>query len=149
MWNPPPLLVPNDSPLRSHSQDEAFDQQNSTKKVHFYEKNTVIEIPNKGDYSDSTRKNLWTSFREIKTNAKRNRVEFQADGCDWRKCKEESEMLFQNGKLIHPASYQKTIRSKDRRIKATQRKVVRASRILTERTLQKLLAERANHPCCS
>merc|ERR1712232_815584 len=51
------------------------------------------------------RQRIWMGQEEIEINAQRNRMEFLADGCDYRKVTEENRMMRWKGELIHPASY--------------------------------------------
>ena len=48
---------------------------------------------------------MWNDIRQIRSNAARNKIEFAADGRDWRNCKEEDEMLTLAGELVHPVTY--------------------------------------------
>lgn len=128
-------------PLDHKNYDGNVSQSRRNKCVHFNEEKTVIEIPNRFSYDKSSRKLLWASFKEIRTNARRNREEYDADGNDWRKCKEEDEMVFQRGKLIHPTTFRRHVIQSPRK---TQRRVIRASRVLTKKSLRQLLAIQVN-----
>jgi len=73
--------------------------------VQFQEQVSVVEIPSHRSYPDQVHSSMWSNRKEIAWNLVRNRKEFAADGGDWRLAKEESEMLFYQGKLYHPVTY--------------------------------------------
>ncbi|CAB9506755.1 expressed unknown protein [Seminavis robusta] len=80
------------------TQDEAC-------SVQFRSNVTVKRIPSRHEYSPSTRRELWSSLKEIRENALRNEAEFSFDGCNWRECCEEDDMFYdkRSDTLIHPA----------------------------------------------
>ena len=88
----------------------------SEPSVSFQEIVSIIEIPSHRSYDSEARKNIWNSKHHIRANAARNKIEFAADGRDWRKCKEEDEMLTLNGELVHPVTYLSLQRYHQRRI---------------------------------
>jgi hypothetical protein len=67
----------------------------------------VAEIPCRQSYAKNARKRIWSSFKEIKANARRSRLEYQADGGEFWLCREESEFIEFNGELLHPTTYWK------------------------------------------
>ncbi|CAB9511407.1 expressed unknown protein [Seminavis robusta] len=79
------------------------------KKIHFQPIVAVVAIPSHREYSSNTKKTLWGSMKEIKTNAVRNTAEFIHDRCNWRKATEEQDMYrdSRNGVLIHPVHVQR------------------------------------------
>lgn len=131
-------------------QQRDMSSRNNRNRVHFKDSDIVALIPNRNDYDAATKKLLWSSLKEVKKNAKRNRIEFQADGSNWKKCTEEEEMVFYHGHLIHPVTFrQEAMKGASSFKKSKQKRVVKASRILTKHTLRKLLAERAIQPASS
>jgi hypothetical protein len=71
--------------------------------VSFESSVTVHSIPNRKDYSDRVKKNIWMQPRELEESAHRNYIEFQAEGWDWRGATEEEDFIFYQNELIHPA----------------------------------------------
>lgn len=109
--SPPPLFEPISyiDPYRRRRR-WASQHQNDNKvidlacRVHFCPTVTIKGIPARDDYSESERKNLWSSLEEMKENALRNDAEFMFDGRDWRFATEEDGMHFDKvtGTLVHP-----------------------------------------------
>ena len=96
--------------LSCHQEDCSIDDQSCTsnsnkRRVRFAAAASVQEIPHHCDYDEETRRSIWMGTREIDTNAKRNRLEYLADGFDYRKVTEEKSMMRWNGELVHPATY--------------------------------------------
>lgn len=85
-------------------------------RISFQETVSIIEIPSYRSYDSETRKIIWNSKQHIRANAARNKAEFVADGRDWRKCKEEDEMLTLHGELVHPVTYLSLQRYHQRRL---------------------------------
>lgn len=63
------------------------------------------EIPSHREYDEETRQSIWMGTREIERNARRNRLEYLADGFNYQKATEEKGMMRINGELVHPATY--------------------------------------------
>jgi hypothetical protein len=75
-------------------------------QVQFHGSVSVLEIPHYRDYDKDSRQKMWGSARVLEQNAQRNLYEFQADGRDWRRCKEEEDMILtRKGHLVHPATW--------------------------------------------
>jgi hypothetical protein len=91
-------------------------QPKSNVRVKFRETVSVKEIPPHRSYQEDERKNMWGAQKEIVLNAMRNKREWFADGRSLELCKEESEMLELEGKLIHPATYLRLQRYRQKRI---------------------------------
>ncbi|CAB9523048.1 expressed unknown protein [Seminavis robusta] len=78
--------------------------------------NATREIPSHRDYDEETRSQIWMGMQEIEENARRNRLEFLADGCDYQRATEEKQMIKWHQQqddesdttvveLVHPATY--------------------------------------------
>jgi hypothetical protein len=65
---------------------------------------SMIRIPSRYQYSPRIKKCIWSDGYEIKENAERNMIEFEAEGFDWRNVVLDDEMYVDsyNGHLIHP-----------------------------------------------
>lgn len=74
------------------------------RRVTFKPMVTVRSIPHFNRYPPAMKKKIWNSSAEIYWNAQRNRIEFQAEGCDWRNVVTEDQMHVDVvlGKLVHP-----------------------------------------------
>mmetsp|Transcript_30334 Transcript_30334/g.72685 ORF Transcript_30334/g.72685 Transcript_30334/m.72685 type:complete len:181 (-) Transcript_30334:72-614(-) len=74
------------------------------RRVTFKPTVTVRSIPHFNRYPPAIKKKIWRSPAEIDWNARRNRIEFRAEGCDWRKVVMEDQMHVDvaMGELIHP-----------------------------------------------
>ena len=84
-----------------------FTKANDLKtKVSFKETTTCIEVPSHHDYGSRSRKKLWDRYWGSELRQEQCRLEFQADGKDWRNCTEEEDMaILENGELVHPITY--------------------------------------------
>jgi len=73
---------------------------------------TVLPIPMRSEYSERVKHRIWSSRMEIHENAARNKIEFAADGWDWRNVTEDNTMYVcsQTGELVHPVHYHSFIR---------------------------------------
>jgi len=72
-------------------------------RIRFYNKVSVVRIPSRDQYPESIRKSIWGSMKEISENARRNSIEFAAEGWDWRRATEDHDMyVAPNGERIHP-----------------------------------------------
>jgi hypothetical protein len=71
--------------------------------ISFQETVSVRLIPNRSAYSAQLKSCLWSDRREIQTNAARNRVEFAAEGFDWKNVTEDDAMYINDaGERVHP-----------------------------------------------
>jgi hypothetical protein len=81
------------------------------RRVSFEPMVAVQEIPSHHDYSTESRKLLWMGSLEIETNARRNRIEYLADGSSCQTATEENRMMrwyndqTDQYELVHPATY--------------------------------------------
>ena len=76
------------------------------RRVSFKASVSVVEIPSHRDYDETIRESLWSNGQEIHENACRNKIEFRAEGWDWRNAVMEDSMFqMPNGELLHPATY--------------------------------------------
>jgi len=92
-------------------------QSKNTGHVEFNETVAVLEIPSHRNYDRKTRQSMFNSIKQIRANASRNRREWNSDGRDWRKCKEEGDMvLLKGGELMHPATYRSIQRENQRAV---------------------------------
>ena len=72
-------------------------------RIRFYNKVSVLRIPSRYQYPESMKKNIWGTMKEISENARRNTIEFAAEGWDWRRATEDDAMYIgPNGERIHP-----------------------------------------------
>lgn len=75
-------------------------------RVHFHHMASVIEIPSHKAYTLQQKTSLWRSSQEIRFMARRNRLEYNHDGKDWRTATEEDDMIdVGDGNLVHPFTY--------------------------------------------
>jgi len=74
------------------------------RKLTFNEEVEVCLIPKKEEYSKRIRGFLWNSPEDLMLNARRNSVEFAAEGWDWRNAMEDENMYrcLSTNELIHP-----------------------------------------------
>jgi hypothetical protein len=81
----------------------------SSNKVSFFHKVQVLRIPSRKHYPDDIKKTLWASLSEITENAKRNSIEYTAEGWDWRTVLEEKDMYRhpRTGEYVHPIHVQR------------------------------------------
>mmetsp|Transcript_779 Transcript_779/g.1636 ORF Transcript_779/g.1636 Transcript_779/m.1636 type:complete len:178 (+) Transcript_779:186-719(+) len=65
---------------------------------------TEKQIASHKKYSDRMKRTLWSDSVEIKENAFRNQLEFQAEGMNWESVLENDDMYVDTntGELIHP-----------------------------------------------
>lgn len=77
---------------------------NHKRVVKFSSKIAVKNIRSHRDISLRTKYLLWNSKSELINNAIRNKIEFRAEGKNWRMAMEEDEMWRnkENGELVHP-----------------------------------------------
>ncbi|CAJ1952532.1 unnamed protein product [Cylindrotheca closterium] len=75
-------------------------------RIHFYNKVQVVYIPSRDHYPDALKSTIWSNSAEIRQNARRNTIEFAAEGWDWRRCCEDEAMfLSPRGERIHPVHF--------------------------------------------
>lgn len=102
--SPVPLAPRSDnlpSPRRLY-----FDDKPLKNRIHFYNKVQVVYIPSRNQYPDSMKSSIWSNMAEIKRNARRNTIEFAAEGWDWRRvCEDEAMYLSPLGERIHPVHF--------------------------------------------
>lgn len=109
----PPLSLPS-CLLKTRQRGQYHEKiYENSKGVVFNEKVLVMTIPSRNDYSARVKQVLWVNQNEMLENAQRNAYEFVvAEGRDWRRAGEESEMYFcefSNGskEFVHPIHFQK------------------------------------------
>lgn len=92
---------------------ELFDSlvvYNPFKAVHFDNDpvSNIVEIPSHRDMDRNMVEQIWSSCEEIHKNGQRNALEYWSDGRDWRKVKEEDEMIYDaaTDSLYHPATWE-------------------------------------------
>lgn len=75
-------------------------------RIQFFNKVQVVYIPSKEHYPEGMKRTIWSNAAEIKRNARRNTIEFAAEGWDWRRCCEDENMfLSPQGERIHPVHF--------------------------------------------
>jgi hypothetical protein len=80
-------------------------------RIRFFNKVYVVRIPSRDQYPDSIKKTIWGNLREISENARRNSIEFAAEGWDWRRAIEDDEMYVDpSGDRIHPVHVNRDFR---------------------------------------
>lgn len=90
-------------PLKDDDRDSSPSGRSKPTSIKFHDSVSVVAIPMRKEYSPRIRKDLWGDRSESVANAKRNAIEFAAEGWDWRTVKEEDEMAVgRNGERIHP-----------------------------------------------
>lgn len=78
------------------------------RKVSFDSTVKATTIPARDSYSQRVKTKLWSSSEDIVNNAIRNEFEFQFDGNDWRRIREESDFIPvapSSDEKIHPAHF--------------------------------------------
>jgi hypothetical protein len=102
----PCIRITHEEPLKYETQDESINDEKMT-CIKFQDVVKVVEVPSYRDYDETSRKKMWASRKDVKTNAQRNRLEYRADGRQWRECCEEKNMVEINGQLFHPCTANK------------------------------------------
>lgn len=88
------------------------DCEHSNRRVRFCERVDVVLIPSFHDYTEEDHAAIWAGSEEIFFNAHRSRIEYQFEGCDWRRVMEEKDfILCSDGNLYHPATVLAHLRS--------------------------------------
>lgn len=93
----PPLLA-----VKNNQQKEQ--KNDCSRAVKFDDDVKVVKIRSHRDYSLKSKQKMWNSPHDIHVNAKRNFLEFHADGKNWRNCAEEDLMWYDYGnhEFVHP-----------------------------------------------
>jgi hypothetical protein len=91
-----------------HSVDSSTSSVSTKRRLTFDEEVEVMPIPMRDEYSDRIRDRLWTSPTEIRQNAHRNVIEFEAEGWDWQSVVEDEGMYrcAITNERIHPTHLQ-------------------------------------------
>mmetsp|Transcript_33870 Transcript_33870/g.49796 ORF Transcript_33870/g.49796 Transcript_33870/m.49796 type:complete len:148 (+) Transcript_33870:219-662(+) len=92
----------------NHATCDATKRQTKRRmNVSFESHVTVNFIPQRSDYPHDVQRRIWCSVREMKRNKRRNKLEFAADGYNWRNVTEDEDMLMCHitGKRIHPVHF--------------------------------------------
>ena len=61
----------------------------------------VVAIPSHAAYTDSMRKSIWSTRKEIAQNARRNRREFASENWKWEDVIEEDQMFYDQNSHTH------------------------------------------------
>ena len=95
-----------------------------TSTVKFYSKVQVLKIPSKDQYPLEMKRALWGSVTDITENARRNTIEYSADGWNWQNATEESDMYIHptTGEYIHPIHIQRLQQLEELEAKERQKK---------------------------
>eukprot|EP00542_Grammatophora_oceanica_P017962 CAMPEP_0194046626 /NCGR_PEP_ID=MMETSP0009_2-20130614/22006_1 /TAXON_ID=210454 /ORGANISM="Grammatophora oceanica, Strain CCMP 410" /LENGTH=196 /DNA_ID=CAMNT_0038691995 /DNA_START=64 /DNA_END=654 /DNA_ORIENTATION=+ len=106
----PPLggVASHAEPLKTGSSASPTTRRNKSSKIAFQDEVDVIPIPMRTEYSDRIKSRIWSNRFELQENAKRNAVEFAAEGWDWRTVTEDENMYIcsVSGELVHPVHCQ-------------------------------------------
>jgi hypothetical protein len=62
----------------------------------------VHAIPNRKEYSERVKKEIWMQPHELEESATQNCIEFAAEGRDWRLATEEQDFIFYQNEMVHP-----------------------------------------------
>ncbi|KAG7351971.1 hypothetical protein IV203_008019 [Nitzschia inconspicua] len=110
--NPPTLfrLHGRESAFRQSLNDSTEERRRhsrrpSRKPIVKFDCDVLVQpIASHKSFSQRIKNTLWTSTDELKDNAYRNQVEFEAEGWDYRKALEEEDMYIdaETGELVHP-----------------------------------------------
>lgn len=120
---PPPLKKRNNRlPYKSHFSGEgkSLIQAGHKRKIRFYPFASVSIIPNRMDYTESERENMWTSEEDQFRDKQRNAVEFAYENGDWRQVKEEKDFIRIRGEWIHPVHVNNAFRRLQIRLALTE-----------------------------
>jgi len=94
------------SPHQLQEEDETSPSPYQQHSVRFHPNVYKKIIPNRSNYTDNERRNMWSSLEEIRIASKRNILEFSYDQWKWRNATEE-QFMYYNSKTgrhdIHPA----------------------------------------------
>lgn len=101
---PGPTVVSTTTTTIRENRSSSAGSKKSLRGVQFLPYVSVKHIPSHREYSEITRRSMWSSLKEIRTNARRNEAEYMFDGCDWKNASEEDSMYFDEKRsaLVHP-----------------------------------------------
>eukprot|EP00980_Cylindrotheca_fusiformis_P005597 scaffold1184_cov132-Cylindrotheca_fusiformis.AAC.18 len=90
--------------LASSAESASESSSTSHRRLTFNETVTVCPIPKHQEYSNRIKDHLWNSPEEMMQNARRNSIEFAAEGWDWRNSLEDENMYrcVSTNEKIHP-----------------------------------------------
>lgn len=90
----------------------------SHRRLTFNENVTVCPIPKHQEYSNRIKEHLWNSPVELMQNARRNSIEFAAEGWDWRNTLEDENMYrcVTTNEKIHPVHVEQMQQMEQRRM---------------------------------
>lgn len=94
----------------NHDDQGLAEVDNTTTKVRFSPIVSVVQIPNRFDYTESDRANIWISAEDQVRDRQRNTVEFAYENRDWLQVVEEDEFFLIREEWIHPVHVQNAIR---------------------------------------
>ena len=106
-------LLSNDAPLRRRLNDSKEDHNNKKGHVRRLSRkrlvrfNSIVKekpIASHKRYTERIKRTMWSDTEEIRENAYRNQIEYQAEGMQWESVLEDDEMYMdaKTGELIHP-----------------------------------------------
>lgn len=102
----PPLKKRVRLPSRSHFDDKRQERhlirQVDKRTIRFCPVVSVVKIPNRLDYTESERENLWISEEDQARDKQRNIVEFAYEKGDWHQVVQENDFILVRGEWIHP-----------------------------------------------
>jgi hypothetical protein len=99
-------VVPFREPL-----NDTTDTSTDDRSLQFSSDVLVVSIPSRHEYSNRIKKFLWTGGEEIQENAERNRIEFDAEGWDYRTVLEDDDFLVDSTtwELVHPCWFAENV----------------------------------------
>lgn len=104
-------LLSNDAPIRRSLNDTKEHNKKGHVRRHSRERlvrfNSIVKekhIASHKRYTDRIKRTMWSDTEEIRKNAYRNQIEYQAEGMNWESVLEDDEMYkdAKTGELIHP-----------------------------------------------
>jgi hypothetical protein len=91
------------TPRKLFASPQKFQTKPMKNRIQFYSKVQVVYIPSKDQYPESMKATMWSNSAEIRRNARRNTIEFAAEGWDWRTvCEDDAMYVSPDGQRIHP-----------------------------------------------
>lgn len=75
----------------------------NNRSIRFQSYVKVVEIPHRLSYTKKQRRRMWNNQKEIRENAKRNRIEYEYEGPEWQNAIEEDHYVVIGGQHVHPA----------------------------------------------
>mmetsp|Transcript_47582 Transcript_47582/g.115919 ORF Transcript_47582/g.115919 Transcript_47582/m.115919 type:complete len:291 (+) Transcript_47582:219-1091(+) len=93
---------------RTKSQGQHQQHQQQSRRIRFHDTVMVMSIPSRHQYSNRIKCVLWSGRDELNEMSRRNVVEFQAEGWNWRTVVEDEDMYIdvQTGQKLHPCHIQ-------------------------------------------